>query len=146
MLPNPCPCTTLQWGVKVVAIVGPVFDLLNIFKITAILGGVDASDNFLLRGLQETSHPILIVSLILNMILLGVDIVLYLGAQKRNATMCWVWLGCTLVNFLYSVINSILKLYGDYGTTYVEILVVGVIGLIHGIAITIYVMFVVYAS
>ncbi|ODM88022.1 hypothetical protein Ocin01_18657 [Orchesella cincta] len=79
------------------------------------------------------------------MILSWVDIVLYLGAQKRNATMCWVWLGCTLVNFLYSVINSILKLYGDYGTTYVEILVVGVIGLIHGIAITIYVMFVVYA-
>ncbi|ODM87626.1 Gustatory receptor 10a [Orchesella cincta] len=117
MLPNPCPCTTLQCGVKVVAICYTVGHLFSILIYILLLGVSDALDSFLLLEFQAsflTSHTILIVLLICYIIALGLDIVLYLGAQKRNVTMCWAWLGFMLLVFLYEVINSILQFSGYY--------------------------------
>ncbi|ODM89059.1 hypothetical protein Ocin01_17622, partial [Orchesella cincta] len=115
MLPNPCPLYNSPVGRE-----GGSYSsaLLHYFEKIPL-------KSLLLRGLPRnfTSHS-------------------YCQPHSQHD---FSWVDIVLYWVPKSVINSILKLYGDYGTTYVEILVVGVIGLIHGIAITIYVMFVVYA-
>ncbi|ODM94242.1 hypothetical protein Ocin01_12439 [Orchesella cincta] len=129
MHPNPCPCMSLQTGVKLVAVVHAVAHLLAIVIFTSgAIGldlGIDApTTNQFIQEVASNGKPMfsLVFFFYLNAVLLS--IVLYFGAQKRNTGMCWAWLGFSAFHLVLAlgIMNVIFVLRAsDFVVVVVEI-------------------------
>ncbi|ODM94237.1 hypothetical protein Ocin01_12445, partial [Orchesella cincta] len=152
MPPNPCPCMkgmTLQWGVRAVAIIEAVVHsliiLANILGLVALeLAAVKPVRGCKCKNIKTTPtlRPIIIVALTLFVINIPLAMLLFLGAHKKRALLCWIWIGCTAVSRVLIFISVTLIFSGIYGT-FRRYFLIGALELVF-ITIEVYFLYVVF--
>ncbi|ODM94240.1 hypothetical protein Ocin01_12442 [Orchesella cincta] len=110
MLPNPCPCMTLQCGVKVVAAIdaachayATAATILVLAILDHIINEAGAGDNIVKSWtLVKVVYCLFIVGRIIGLVM---AIVLYFGAQNNKACMGWTWIGSKALLMIPSSIS-----------------------------------------
>ncbi|ODM98537.1 hypothetical protein Ocin01_08142 [Orchesella cincta] len=145
MLLNPCPCTSLQKGVKVVALFEAVLSLYFVYRSFTLLQALAALDGFdpTLYELARGNRPLIILHLLVYILQVLFAALLFLGAHKNNSGLCWTWFGFLTLVILFRIIYGILittEVLGTSITTSFHLIEVVIISLVE-----IYLLYVDYA-
>ncbi|ODM88752.1 hypothetical protein Ocin01_17930 [Orchesella cincta] len=118
MLPNPCPCMSLQTGVKSVAAVEAVGNIIGIyFPVTSLRlnKAREKPDSEWINEWATTIWVFIVAIFIILTLAFVMAFVLFVGAQKKNITLCWAWIGFTSTLILLNTITFIVAVAGSYG-------------------------------
>ncbi|ODM98536.1 hypothetical protein Ocin01_08145 [Orchesella cincta] len=144
--PNPCPCTSLQNGVKAVAVVEAVIHVWFVYRYAKAVKTINDWAESPLPLARETAKtwdpyiPFIVGWLVINCFRVILALVLFFGALKKLSPLIWTWFGFTSLFLFLSVIYLILMIASTIsGLTY-YIIEVGFL-----IVVDIYFLYVVFA-
>ncbi|CAL8102518.1 unnamed protein product [Orchesella dallaii] len=132
---NLCPCMRLETGVKVIAIIDVVGSIYFIFSFSYEIVKLDelyketnsvGIENSVLE-IRTTVKSLRIFQILIFIIHVFLCLGLYWGVMKKNAEMCWAWIGFTSTTVLIAIIDLIFvvskytPMYFGYG--YIETII-----------------------
>ncbi|CAL8116294.1 unnamed protein product [Orchesella dallaii] len=111
---NPCMCTSLETGVKILAVLEIVGCFIYLIVISIFLYAIDypeAVDSDTAKVAKELGTGELIVLIMIGILTIGISIGLYYwGAIKKKTEICWIFIGYIAIYLIFNVIFLILGL------------------------------------
>ncbi|CAL8102455.1 unnamed protein product [Orchesella dallaii] len=111
---NPCPCTSLEIGVKILAALEIVGSIIALIVASVLLYALDnpgaVNSAIEMQALKLGQHGIIIfmMTVILS---LAINIGLYYwGAIRKRTDICWIYIVYTAIHMIFNVIFLIMTL------------------------------------